>query len=172
MWGVTRRPPSFGKQPALVFPRTEELAHVQCCSFSHVPERGPKRAPSSRTGLPPRPERCAGLECGCPDKYMANMRHHVRKPVAWPGQEKISDRTKNCVTKVPGYIVYSVVSNTHDRTNVPLCSGSHKITCSHSLCDSIGAALVPSSCRSAHSAPLHRKQFYCKCGSLTTLSSR
>ena len=98
--------------------------------------------------------------------------HHVKKPVAWPGQEKISDRTKNCVTKVPGYIVYSVVSNTHDRTNVPLCSGSHKITCSHSLCDSIGAALVPSSCRSAHSAPLHRKQFYCKCGSLTTLLSR
>ena len=24
--------------------------------------------------------------------------HHVKKPVAWPGQEKISDRTKNCVT--------------------------------------------------------------------------
>ena len=38
---------------------------MQCCSFSA--ERGSKRAPSSRTGLPPRPERCAGLECGCPD---------------------------------------------------------------------------------------------------------
>ena len=134
-----------------------------CVTFAvcimHVHIRIPINRRSGSVRVHTLPDRCISL-------------HHVRKPVAWPGQEKISDRTKNCVTKVPGYIVYSVVSNTHDRTNVPLCSGSHKITCSHSLCDSIGAALVPSSCRSAHSAPLHRKQFYCKCGSLTTLLSR
>ena len=42
MWGVTRRPPSFGKQPALVPAKNSELStspHVRCCSFS-APRKG------------------------------------------------------------------------------------------------------------------------------------
>ena len=92
--------------------------------------------------------------------------------MAWPGQGKLSDRTGNCVTKVPGYVVYSVVSSTHYQTNVPLCSGSHKITCLHALCDSIGTALVLRPRRIAHMAPLHRKHFHRNHGSLTGLRSQ
>ena len=33
---------------------------------------------ASRTGLPPRPERCAGLECGCPDKSLRTYQKSVQ----------------------------------------------------------------------------------------------
>ena len=122
----------------------------------------------ARRGRPSRPPRRARrLRAARP-----RGAHLVRKPVAWPGQGKLSDRTGNCVTKVPGYVVYSVVSSTHYQTNVPLCSGSHKITCLHALCDSIGTALVLRPRRIAHMAPLHRKHFHRNHGSLTTISAR
>ena len=62
----------------------------------------------------------------------------MEKPVAWPGNQKFSYRTRNGDIKVLGYVVYSVVASTHKRTNVLLCSGSHKITRSHALSDSTG----------------------------------
>ena len=45
--------------------------------------------------------------------------HLVKKPVAWPGQGKFSDRTGNGVVlvRIAGCMVYNVVSNMHDRTN-------------------------------------------------------
>ena len=72
------------------------------------------------------------------DLAVADPIHLVGKPVAWPGTNFFSYRTRNGVTEVPGYVVYSVVSSTHNWMNVLLCSGSHKITCSHPLCDSTG----------------------------------
>ena len=41
----------------------------------------------------------------------------VKKPLAWPGQGKFSDRTGNGVVRIAGCMVYNVVSNMHDRTN-------------------------------------------------------
>ncbi len=41
-----------------------------------------------------------------------------------------------------GYVVYNVVSNTHDRTNVLLCSGSHKIHARTVLSDSTDAEAI------------------------------
>ena len=41
--------------------------------------KGPKEGPASRTGLPPRPERCAGLECGCPDNSRRNHNRTIPK---------------------------------------------------------------------------------------------